>query len=90
MKIFFESLGATRSAPIARLSPSVDARTRTVEVIAVLDNGDESLKAGMLVRVDFPESGEARRAPAIAAPSGSVNAARLPASSRTANSGDGS
>ncbi len=59
--VTFEALSVTRSAKIERLSPTVDERTRTVEVVAIVDNGDESLKAGMLVRMALP------KAPAAAA-----------------------
>lgn len=45
--------GATRTAKIIRVNPTIDARTRTLEVIAVMDNADRTLRPGLLVEVDF-------------------------------------
>lgn len=45
--------GATRTAKIVRVNPTIDARTRTLEVVAVMDNADRALRPGLLVEVDF-------------------------------------
>lgn len=47
----FEAIGAERTAQVDRISPAVDLRTRTFEVIATIDNKDGSLKSGMLAIV---------------------------------------
>jgi len=47
----FQAIGVERTAKISRISPNVDQRTRTVEVVAEIPNGDKSLKAGMLAKV---------------------------------------
>jgi RND family efflux transporter MFP subunit len=47
----FASVGLTRAAKVSRISPNVDRRTRTVEVVAEISNADSQLKAGMLADV---------------------------------------
>ena len=47
----FEALGVTRDAIVVRIAPSVDARTRTIEVIANVVNESGALKAGMLAKI---------------------------------------
>ncbi|MCA9677488.1 MAG: efflux RND transporter periplasmic adaptor subunit, partial [Myxococcales bacterium] len=42
------ALGVTRVATVERLSPVVDPRTRTIEVIATIDNSDGSLRPGVM------------------------------------------
>jgi RND family efflux transporter MFP subunit len=54
----FEALGLTREAKVARISPAVDARTRTVEVVAMLPNKDGVLKSGLLATVDLGSGGK--------------------------------
>jgi RND family efflux transporter MFP subunit len=49
----FDALGLSREAKVARISPSVDARSRTVEVIAMLPNKDGALKSGLLATVEL-------------------------------------
>lgn len=49
----FSSIGVTRDAEVARISPNIDPRTRTFEVVAMVDNADGALKSGMLARVDL-------------------------------------
>jgi RND family efflux transporter MFP subunit len=78
----FDALGETRSARIARISPSVDARTRTVEVVAAIDNRDGRLKSGMLAKLRLTGVDAARgdAAPAAARPGETAAAApRRPA-----------
>lgn len=51
--IRFPAINAVREVEITRINPSVDPFTRTIEVVAVVPNGDHELKAGMLVECDF-------------------------------------
>jgi RND family efflux transporter MFP subunit len=60
----FTSVGLTREALVVRISPNVDAATRTIEVIAEIPNKDGLLKAGMLAELEIG----ATPAPAPTAP----------------------
>ena len=62
------SLEASRPATVALVSPSVDPRTRTVELTAVLDNADGALRPGMMAEVTLGEAPEPAKAAAPAAP----------------------
>jgi len=53
VKARFDALGVTRDAKIVRIQPTVDARTRTIEVVAELDNRDLTLKPGLLAEVEL-------------------------------------
>ena len=64
----FPAVNEERTVEIERISPSVDPMTRTVEVVALVPNDDRSLKAGMLVELDFGAVTDAG-APAEPAPS---------------------
>jgi RND family efflux transporter MFP subunit len=66
IRIRFPSIDAQRVVPITRINPSVDSMTRTVEVVALVPNKDGSLKAGMLVEIDFGSS-DAGAAPSAGA-----------------------
>lgn len=55
VKVRFPSIGVEKTIAITRINPSVDPMTRTIEVVARLQNTDESLKAGMLVELDFDQ-----------------------------------
>ncbi|MBI2375173.1 MAG: efflux RND transporter periplasmic adaptor subunit [Deltaproteobacteria bacterium] len=48
----FQALGIAREARVVRLSPTVDARTRTVELIAELPNADLALRPGLLAEIE--------------------------------------
>lgn len=63
-------LDVRRSAKIQRVNPTIDPRTRTLEVVAVIDNTDRALRPGVLVEVDYRGSVTAGSAsePAPAAP----------------------
>jgi RND family efflux transporter MFP subunit len=61
----FEALGITRQAKVSRINPSVDSRTRTVEVVADLPNADGALKSGLLAEVELGAN-ERAEAPADA------------------------
>lgn len=47
----FTAVGMTRDAKVVRISPSVDPRTRTIEVVTEIPNADGQLKAGMLAKI---------------------------------------
>jgi RND family efflux transporter MFP subunit len=49
----FEAMGVTREAKVARIQQTVDARSRTVEVVAEIPNKDGTLKSGLLATVDL-------------------------------------
>lgn len=53
LRVRFPAVEVERDVTIERINPSVDPMTRTVEVVAVVPNADSSLKAGMLVELDF-------------------------------------
>lgn len=79
----FTALGLERNAEIVRVSPNVDPRTRTVELVAVVDNPDRSLKPGMLAEIDMddevaPASESASPAPENAPPAGGAPAPEPP------------
>lgn len=60
----FPALGLSRDVRVQRIAPTVDPRTRTIEVIAELDNRDHRLLAGMLVEVSYGEPPRDERAEA--------------------------
>jgi len=47
------ALSVSRKATISIVAPSVDARTRTIELTAVLDNRDGALRPGLMADVVF-------------------------------------
>ncbi|HTE50497.1 MAG TPA: efflux RND transporter periplasmic adaptor subunit [Kofleriaceae bacterium] len=49
----FEAVGTEATAKVHRISPALDQRTRTFEVIARIANPDGKLKSGMLAVVDL-------------------------------------
>jgi RND family efflux transporter MFP subunit len=60
----FPALGSERVTKVKRINPAIDIATRTVEVVADLENQDGSLKPGMLadVRLGNAAAGSAKRA----------------------------
>jgi RND family efflux transporter MFP subunit len=54
----FEALGATTPAKVTRITPMVDPRTRTVEVVAAVPNPEGTLKSGLLAEVELGAAGE--------------------------------
>ena len=58
------TVSISRDVKVKRVNPTIDPRTRTVEVIADVDNPRSELKVGMLVEVAHTEPGE----PPAAAP----------------------
>jgi multidrug efflux pump subunit AcrA (membrane-fusion protein) len=55
-----KTAGITRDVAVKRVNPTIDARTRTIEVIADVDNADGKLKVGMLVEVGLGGSQSSR------------------------------
>jgi RND family efflux transporter MFP subunit len=49
----FSALQLARGATVVRISPTVDAQTRTIEVVAEADNADGALRPGMYVEVEL-------------------------------------
>lgn len=49
----FPATGESRSVTIKRIAPTVDVRTRTIEIVAEIPNTDHALKAGMLAEVAY-------------------------------------
>jgi RND family efflux transporter MFP subunit len=82
--VAIESLGVTRAATIARISPQVDPRTRTIEVTAVLDNCDGALRPGLAAEVSLGAPTDATTAPECAKP---AKPAKAPKPAKTAEKG---
>ena len=55
LRMTIPTLKLTRDVPVKRINPALDQRTRTIEVIADVDNKDGKLKVGMFVEVSSPE-----------------------------------
>jgi RND family efflux transporter MFP subunit len=51
IKVKLPAMGIEKSVPIKRINPAIDVMTRTVEVIADIDNADGKLKPGMLAEL---------------------------------------
>ncbi len=58
IRVKFPAVGTDVSVPIKRINPTVDPRTRTVEVVAMLDNKGGKLKPGMLAEIHIEPKGE--------------------------------
>jgi RND family efflux transporter MFP subunit len=52
----FEAVGLTRDAAIVRINPTVDPRTRTVEIVAELDNADGALRPGLFADITLEDA----------------------------------
>ena len=53
LQVTFPALDETRTVRVKRIAPTVDPRTRTIEIVAEVENGDHRLKAGMLAEVAY-------------------------------------
>ncbi|HEY0483533.1 MAG TPA: efflux RND transporter periplasmic adaptor subunit [Kofleriaceae bacterium] len=62
------ALAASRKATISIVAPSVDPRTRTVELTAVIDNRDGALRPGLMAEVALDAAPDAARDAARSAP----------------------
>lgn len=63
----FPATEETRPVTIKRIAPTVDVRTRTIEIVAEIPNSDHRLKAGMLAEVAY-SGAESSSAANVAAP----------------------
>jgi RND family efflux transporter MFP subunit len=85
VKARFEAVKLERSARVHRISPAVDLRTRTFEVIARIDNSDRALKSGMLAVVQLGGAAEGQAAEGQAAEgqaAGQAGAGKAPGGGR--------
>jgi len=53
LTVRFPSVDQTRRVKVKRIAPTIDARTRTIEIIADVDNQDRRLLVGMLAEVVY-------------------------------------
>lgn len=67
LSVTMPALKLSRDVKVKRIGQALDARTRTVEVFADLDNADGLLRAGMLAEVDLGDSADAADKPRTAA-----------------------
>lgn len=49
----FSAVEVTRPATVVRIQPTVDPQTRTIEIVADVDNADNLLRPGMYVEVEL-------------------------------------
>ncbi len=49
----FTAIDVTREAKVVRIQPTVDPQTRTIEIVADVDNKDNLLRPGMYVEVEL-------------------------------------
>jgi RND family efflux transporter MFP subunit len=63
IRVSFPAIGKSIDVAVTRINPALDPRTRTVEVIADIANGDGSLKPGMLAEINFTPAGAGDKAP---------------------------
>ncbi|HEX2690213.1 MAG TPA: efflux RND transporter periplasmic adaptor subunit [Kofleriaceae bacterium] len=56
LAVSLPALGISRKANVSVIAPSVDARTRTIELTAVLDNRDGALRPGLMADVELDEA----------------------------------
>jgi len=56
------SVNIARDVKVKRINPTIDQRTRTVEVVADVDNAASDLKVGMLVEVAHSDSASPEKA----------------------------
>jgi RND family efflux transporter MFP subunit len=79
VKAKFDALGVDREAKVVRISSAIDAQTRTVEVVVLIPNQDNALRAGLLASVELEPAVAAAAAAAGGAPA--PGAAPAPAAS---------
>jgi membrane fusion protein (multidrug efflux system) len=63
LRVTARSAGIERTVRVKRVNPTIDTRTRTVEVVADVDNADGKLKVGMLVEVALAQKASAAERP---------------------------
>ena len=76
----FSAVDVDRAATVVRIQPTVDPMTRTIEIVADVDNADNILRPGMYVEVELaPPRPPAPVASAVPAAAGPVADAKAPA-----------
>lgn len=70
-KAIFRTLNIEREVAIKRISPTVDMKARTIEVVYALPNAEGTFKSGMLVEIEVGNTPPPNPAPA---PSAAVSA----------------
>ncbi len=81
----FTAVEATREAKVVRIQPTVDPMTRTIEIVADVDNKDNLLRPGMYVEVELsPPSAAPAPAtpPASEATKGPLASAKKPSAAK--------
>jgi RND family efflux transporter MFP subunit len=63
IEVNFPALGESRTLTVKRIAPNIDPRTRTIEIVAEVDNPDHRLKAGMLAEVSYAKDAAANAPP---------------------------
>lgn len=76
INVRFPATEETRPVTIKRIAPTVDVRTRTIEIIAEIPNADHRLKAGMLAEVAYSGAEEVSAANVNAVPAEKLEANR--------------
>jgi RND family efflux transporter MFP subunit len=71
--VAFPAIDEKRMVKVKRIAPTIDARTRTIEIVAQLPNEDHRLKSGMLAEVAYAST--AGPAPAKKTPKQDAGAA---------------
>jgi len=72
----FPATDESRPVKIKRIAPTVDVRTRTIEIVAEIPNADHRLKAGMLAEVAYARGEQASTANVDVAPADKKVAAK--------------
>jgi multidrug efflux pump subunit AcrA (membrane-fusion protein) len=71
----FPSVNQTRKVTVKRIAPTIDARTRTIEIVADIDNSDRRLLVGMLAEVTYGDGAKTAQARELTAPATAKRAA---------------
>lgn len=81
----FPSIDVSRRVKVKRISPTVDPRNRTIEVVADVDNKDHRLLGGMLAEVEYAqENGETASTPSAPVQSDRAQPPRMAREERNA------
>jgi RND family efflux transporter MFP subunit len=84
VKAKFDALGVEREAKVVRIQSAIDAQTRTVEVVVLIPNTDNALKAGLLATVELQPDAAAAVAAAGGAPAAPPKPAAKPTGAASA------
>jgi RND family efflux transporter MFP subunit len=87
VKAKFDALGVDREAKIVRIQSAIDAQTRTVEVVVLIPNQDNALKAGLLATVELDSIVAAAAATGGAAATAAATPEATPAAKPTTTQG---